>query len=662
MLTVDSPEVAIVLPEAREEQVVTSRLYRWLTLEALDSKLALAQLSELQKQIPLLYALLSVNAIALAYTHFSVAPAWMTVWVPGILVIASLYRLITWAVRPVEVTESKQAIRVLRRTIILGSALAAAYIWWSLAMNEYGGEREHAHVAIFIAITVIGCIFCLMHLPQAAFAVTGIVTIPYLAFYLSLQDPIYTAIALNIALVTVVIMRVLLNSHHGFQQLIRTQLETERLNREVTALAHTDLVTGLPNRRLFFSQLDSRLAAARDASETLALGVIDLDRFKAANDTYGHLVGDLVLQTVGERLRSLFSADELVTRLGGDEFAFVIRADGKTAVARADMACEALSVPMHVGGHVISVGASCGIATTVEVQGSARSLYDAADYALYAAKTDRRGAAALFSKAHEQRIRLELSLEEALQKADLASEMSVYLQPIVDVRSGRIVCVEALARWTNARLGAVSPDIFIPLAERMGLINQLTLTLLSKTLQCAQLMPAGMNVSFNLSGHDIVNRQTVLAIAAMVRQSGFNPRNLIFELTETAVVRDLEAAEQSMGLLHALGSLIALDDFGTGQSSLGYLHRLPIDKVKLDRSFLAGMSEAQGRKLLSAVVGLCHSIGMTCIAEGVENAEQLALLHEIDCDAYQGYLFARPMSVADLTAFLKNQNRTAASA
>jgi diguanylate cyclase (GGDEF)-like protein len=424
----------------------------------------------------------------------------MTVWIPSLLVLASVYRLAKWALRPPNITEPRQAVRMLRRTIILGSLLAIAYISWSLAMNGYGGEREHAHVAIFIAITVIGCIFCLMHLPQAALAVTALVTIPYLVFYLSRNDPIYTAIGLNIALVTLVMMRVLLNSYQGFTQLIQTQDETEHLNQAVTLLAHTDQVTGLPNRRHFFSRLDSLTEG-----DVWSLGVIDLDRFKAANDTYGHLVGDQVLQTVGERLRNHFAPGEVVARLGGDEFAFLVKGDGPNAVRRADIVCNALSLPMEISGHVITIGASCGIASTKEVRGSARALYDSADYALYAAKSGRRGGSMLFSAEHESRIRFDRSLEEALQTADLDGEMEVYLQPIVHIATNRIVCVEALARWTNRDLGAIAPDIFIPLAERMGLINRLTLLLLRKTLDAAKQLPADMRLSFNLSGHDLVS-------------------------------------------------------------------------------------------------------------------------------------------------------------
>jgi predicted signal transduction protein with EAL and GGDEF domain len=289
------------------------------------------------------------------------------------------------------------------------------------------------------------------------------------------------------------------------------------------------------------------------------------------------------------------------------------------------------------------------------VQGSGRALYDSADYALYTAKSDKRGSSMLFSAEHERRIRFDRSLEEALQSAELDKEMDVHLQPIVHVETGGIECVEALARWTHQDLGPIGPDVFIPLAERMGLINKLTLLLLRKALSSARLLPKGMRLSFNLSGHDLVSSQTMLAIIALVRVSNVDPRNLIFELTETAVVRDLAVAEQSIAALRALGARIALDDFGTGQSSLSYLHRFPIDKVKLDRSFLAGMNEPQGPKLLEAVISLCHSIGIECVAEGVEQPDQLQCLRDMGCDYYQGYLFSKPMPMSAIASLIDNE-------
>ncbi|TNC49191.1 EAL domain-containing protein [Rubellimicrobium rubrum] len=634
----------------RSSMQMAKRILGWLTLRSVDPDLAVAQYRQVQRQIPMLYALLSVNAVAVAYTHLGVAPGWMTIWVPAVLVTVSLVRLVTWTRRPQHVADAGQALHMLRRTTVLGSVLAIAYIAWSLALNGYGNDREHAHVAIFIAVTVIGCIFCLMHLPQAALAITTIVTVSFLVYYLSSGDRIYTAIGLNILLVTLVMIRVLLNSFRGFDQLIRTQGETTRLNRDVTLLAHTDMLTGLPNRRLFFSELDEEVATCRTQGRELALGLIDLDRFKAANDTFGHLLGDQLLEAVGQRLRDVFNSDCLVARLGGDEFGFLLESDGAAACDLGVRACDALSRPFRLGDITVSIGASCGIATTRDVSGTAMSLYDAADYALYNAKSEHRGVSVLYSAKHERRIRSERAVEAALQAADLDAEMDVHFQPIVHVERGTVLAAEALARWTSPQIGQVRPDVFIALAERAGIIHRITLMLLEKALASLERLPSGILLSFNLSAHDLASEEAVTGLAAVIQRSGVEPSRLVFELTETAVLRDFPAAEHGMRRLRALGARIALDDFGTGQSGLSYLHRLPIDKVKIDRSFVSGASEPSGRELLSAVVALCRSLRLECIAEGVEDQQQLRHLREIGCDAFQGYLFAKPMPAEELTA------------
>lgn len=626
------------------------RFLNWLTLASVPPDLLVAQYGELQRQIPLLYVLLVVNGVAGAFTHFDVAPFWLTVWIPAVLVAVGVTRMIVWAKRPQHIADADEARRRLRRTTALASALSVAYVSWALMLSGYGGEREQAYVTVFLITTGFGCIFCLMHLPQAALGSTALVTVAHVAIYLVSGDLVRWAIGLDILLVTLVMVRVLVNSFRSFDKLITAQGETTRLNREVTLLAHTDMLTGLPNRRLFFAELDREIGRCREGGAELALGVIDLDRFKVANDTFGHLLGDQLLAAVGERLRAEFGPDRMIARLGGDEFAFLLGGDGRAASALADQACHALSRPFGLGDVTVSIGASCGIATTRDGLDSAMSLYDRADYALYNAKSHRRGSSTVYSAEHERQIRSERAVETALQLADLDREVEVHLQPIVRISDGAVVAVEALARWTSPHLGPVRPDVFIPLAERAGIIHRLTLTLLRKALACLDELPEGVKLSFNLSAHDLASRDTVGGMVALIRASCADPSRLMFELTETAVVRDFAAAEESIGLLRALGAQIALDDFGTGQSSLSYLHRLPIDKVKIDRSFVAGAQEPSGRQLLSAVVALCASMRMQCIAEGVEDAEQLAFLREIGCDAFQGYLFAKPMPAAQLCA------------
>ncbi len=239
---------------------------QWLTLASVGPEMAAKQFQELRSQVPLLYALLSVNALALGYTHYEASPVWMSVLVPGALAAIGGLRAIAWLRYDPDSFDHAAIIHLLRRTAALGCILSAAYIVWSLRLTVFGGPDERAHVAMFVGITVIGCIFCLSHLPQGAVLVASFTTIPYLLFYLLASgNTVYIAIALNIFLVTLVVMRVLMNGFLAFAKLVQSQSETARLNREVTLLAHTDMLTGLPNRRLFFSDL-RQMMAARDAA------------------------------------------------------------------------------------------------------------------------------------------------------------------------------------------------------------------------------------------------------------------------------------------------------------------------------------------------------------------------------------------------------------
>lgn len=622
-------------------------------MQGVAPDLALAQLGELRRQVPLLYALLSVNALAVAYTHLELAPLWLTLWIPAALVGTCVVRMIIWIRPPARSIDAIGAITRLRRTILQGSLLAVAYLSWSLALSQYGGDREQAHVAIFIAITVIGCIFCLMPLPQAALAVTCLVTIPSLYYYLSMGDAVYAAIGINISLVTLVIVRVVLNGYGAFVKLVHSRSETQRLNREVTILAHTDPLTSLPNRRLFFMELPKAMMAARESGSDFAIGVIDLDRFKSVNDNLGHLFGDKLLRAVASRLISECPQAAMVARLGGDEFAFQIASNSGKAADIANAFCKVLSQPYLIGETPVSIGATCGVALLSTI-GEGTSLYDAADYALYSGKSNSRGFVTLYAAEHEAIIRSERATESALQAADLSEEFDVHFQPIVD-RYGRVTGIESLARWTSPSIGTVRPDIFIPIAERTGMIHHLTLTLFKKSIEAITAFPAEIKLSFNLSAHDLANAETVLGLVAIIQGSSVSSSRIVFELTETAAMRDYEAAEEALLLLRRLGGEIALDDFGTGQSSLSYLHRLPINRVKIDRSFVKNAGDPKGYDLLAAVVALCGKMKIDCIAEGVETVEQFRSLLDLGCQGFQGYYFSEPLSKTDLVHWLSQR-------
>ncbi|KQT54742.1 hypothetical protein ASG43_04045 [Aureimonas sp. Leaf454] len=623
--------------------------------------IAMAQFKVLQRQVPLLYALLSVNALAVAYTHHGQAPDWMTIGVSGVLVSVSLVRLVVWVLRRHREATAAEALSNLRRTTILSVVLAVAYISWSLSLNAYGGPYEHAHVAIFIAITVIGCIFCLMQLPQAALAVAIVVTVPYLVFYLRLNNPVFSAIALNMFLVTLVMVQVLLNSYRSFIQVIVSRGETERLSRENLRLAHTDVLTGLPNRRHFFLDLEESLDRARRTARPLAVGLVDLDRFKPVNDTYGHVVGDRLLEEVSRRFDALSASGCVMARLGGDEFGFFIDCDEEEAHRIAASLCDTLARPFQIEGITLSIGGSCGVAVYPDGGLTTHELFDHADYALYKSKSACRGSATFYSADHETKILSDRAVEAALRAADLEAEMEIHLQPIVHEPSGRVAAVEALARWNHPRLGPVEPDLFVAIAERSGLIHDLTLILLAKALRTLTELPGGMPLCFNLCAQDITNPQTVIAILALVRRTAVDPSRLTFELTETALLRDVDVANRSIRLFRSVGIGIALDDFGTGSSSLSQLHRLPIDTLKIDRSFVKVGAGQPVQTILASIRALGAAMTLDCIVEGVETGEQLAILRAIGFERFQGDHFAAPMTPDALLLWLAERNRALAT-
>lgn len=635
------------------------KLFRWFWLVDLKPEIILAQYRALQRQVPLMYALLMVNASAVSYTHYDSTPRSLTVSLLLPLIVVCTIRLIVWIRRRGAETTAEEAIKQLRKTIVLAGILSAAHIAWSLALDSYGGPIERGHVALFIAITVIGCIFCLMNLPQAALVVMIVVTIPYLTYYASLNERVFLAIALNIFLVNLVVVQVLLNGYTGFSQAVRSRIdlavkqqETERLSIENSRLAHTDPLTGLPNRRHFFSMVEDHIEKVKDSNQQFYVGVLDLDRFKPINDTYGHNFGDRLLMEVGNRLVALVTDEIQICRVGGDEFGVLLTLPATNIEKQGQQICDLLSAPYEIGDTRVSIGCSCGLAVYPDAGRSAHELFDRSDYALYNSKSQRRGQATLYSADHEIQIRSERALESALQAADIAHEFDVHFQPIVRLDTLQVTGFEALARWQSPTLGSVAPDRFIPMAERTGLIHRMTLNLFAKAVLQLKHLPDDLGLSFNLSANDLTSFETVAALLNHIRDQGVHPARITFELTETSVLRSFEAAENAMKMLRAAGVKLALDDFGTGYSSLSYLHRLPIDSVKIDKSFIAGMNGHAGRGVVESILALCQSMDLECVVEGIENAQQLALLREFSCKQGQGYLFARPMPQHELREWM----------
>lgn len=621
-----------------------------------------AQVRAFSRQVPMMYALVLVNTIALSATHLHSSPPVLTLGFPGLLAVVSLARLVTWWRARRTAIDTAGAERLLRQTMVFAGMLGAGFTLWAFSLFPYGDAFAQAHVVFYMAITAIGCVFCLMHMRAAAFLLTGIVVGPITVFLIASGKPVLAAIGFNMALVAVVMLVILLIAYRDFSRLVESrrgleerQAEIQSLSDDYLRLANLDVLTGLPNRRQFFARLQRATDAAAACGGRFAVGVIDLDGFKPVNDAYGHAVGDKVLIEAGERLRRDHGQPLFVARLGGDEYGLIIEADLDAQALQALGAdlCAALREPYCFPGVTAQVSGSVGFAVYPRAAAAPNLLYERADYALYHAKQNVRGAAVVFSADHETAIKASGMIEQALRHADMDAEFHLAFQPLVDIKSERTVGFEALARWTSPTLGVVSPGDFVPVAERSGLIAAMSPVLLSWALKAAATWPEDVRLSFNLSVRDIASPEQIARIVAIIEESGVAPERIDLEITETAVMRDFDQAARSLASLKALGVRIALDDFGAGYSSLSYVHRLPIDKLKIDGSFMRGLEAADKRRaIVKTILDLCRNLGLDCVVEGVEAPEQLVLLQPLGCRVVQGFLFARPMPLEAVADYL----------
>jgi len=616
--------------------------------------LPVAQYLRLRERIPPLYGLLSVNAAILAYTHRALAPGYLTLTIPAILIAFCLIRMLVW-LRPVgqRDLEADVAHRRMKQAIWLSLLFATTFAIWALCLDRYGGPYEHGHVAVFVSVTVLGCVFCLTFLPTAALLICVTALGMFLVYCMTTGSETLTAVAINIALVAAVILKILRDTYDSFVELEMAQRElrverrqAQALGDENARLAQTDALTGLPNRRYFFAALERLLETAQD--QVFCVGLIDLDRFKPVNDTYGHAQGDRLLQVIGTRLIAQCDPSVTIARLGGDEFGFIVPGGPDEAEAIAQKFCTAIRMPARLGEVTVAVGGSAGISIYPESARNAHSLYDRADFALYHAKNHRRGLCVRFSDQLETLIRSEQALDSALQSADLAQELSVAYQPIIATESNQPVGFECLARWTSPTLGAVPPEQMIAAAERVGRAREVTATLFDRALDTLALLPHPISISFNLSGHDISDTETIATLLDRIERSGCDARRLLFEITETTLIAEFETARTVLERLRATGARIALDDFGTGYSSLSSLHQLPLDMVKIDRSFSPRLDETVGRRLISAIRNLARALSLECVIEGIETEDQLLSARIAGFSLAQGFHIARPMTLEDM--------------
>lgn len=625
--------------------------------------LAVAQWRALSRQVPLMYAMLVANTIIVAWTHYAVAPVTLTVYLPALLVLLSIVRAYMWFRSRQRTLSIAKARANLRAMIWVGAALALGFTSWSFSLFPYGDAYLQSQIAFYMGITTIGCMFCLMHVRAAALAVGICVLGPFTAFFVASGQETLIAIAINMVVVIAVLLIILLANNRDFADLVASrnamahrQSETQRLLDENHRLANMDSTTGLPNRRSFDRRLAVALQDAEATGRTIAVARIDLDRFKSINEIFGQLAGDRVLLEAARRIDALRRPDTFVARLDSNAFGLILQGpvDEQTLSHAGEVLCGAMRLSFDQPEGAIRLSASAGFAASRPNE-TAHSLFDRADYATSVAKREARGRAVIFSERHAREISQVRRMEHQLHMANLEDEIYVLLQPQFDVSLGETTGFEVLARWRSPVLGEVSPADFIPMAERTGQINRITQTVLRKALAASVHLPTGIRLSVNLSANDIGSTTAIEQIVALFGANR-SPCRIDFEITETAVMRDLKQANQSLLILLGLGARIALDDFGTGHSSLTHVQKLPLHRIKIDRSFVAEVTnDPASRAIVKTMIDLCRNLGISCVFEGIETEEQLQALVALGGTVMQGYLFGRPMALDQIDGYLTRE-------
>ena len=467
-------------------------------------------------------------------------------------------------------------------------------------------------------------------------------------FYLRLLR--YAALTLLVALASMFGASLLLR---------RLRQAVDQAQSHLRHLAHNDTVTNLRNRHAFNEHLAHALPGVDRLGGTVGLLLLDLDDFKAVNDTLGHQTGDMLLKLVAQRLASALRSTDILCRIGGDEFAVVTERMLKDPelglVARKIL--DALTPPFQCGAHEIHVSASIGTSCYPQDAGDAQTLIRSADTAMYQAKYKGKNTFAAFAAEMDLRAQKRRALESALRKALANGQMELHYQPQLHLHAPCIVGAEALLRWNHPELGPVSPLEFIPIAEDSGLIVELGQWVLqSACRQAAAWHQAGLGpirIAVNLSARQARDPNLLQLVTRTLHESALPPHLLELEITESMLMENIDANIALLEQLHQMGIQLSIDDFGTGYSSMSYLKRFPIDQLKIDRHFVRDIpGNGDDEAISKAIISMAHSLGMTVVAEGVESAAQQQFMRAAGCDIMQGYYFARPLPAAQLSALL----------
>lgn len=616
----------------------------------------------LRRILPPIYLTMILTMIGFSLTFSEHLSEWITVYLPAASLSLLTIKLIYWyrsskrgPEKDVEVIK-----RDFRNISLLVPFIILSYSMF-VVFSQSQGEQHHMTIAVIVIWSVAMIFsFSISMLPVTSILIIFFATVPIsLNFFINGNSALapLSSIFLMLSLLVIYTNRV---TYRSFVEAIISRWKLSQKNtivkneRELANwIAHTDSLTGLPNRRSFNNEIEDSLSKLRkDKDNLFAVAIVDLDGFKPINDVHGHSVGDAVLVEVGRRLTSVVGDRGFVARLGGDEFAIIAYNISTTdkVLNFGKSVSDSLRPIYQIGAVNAHLSGSCGFHIVRDQTTQASCILERADLALYKAKSGNRGNTEIFSgEMAEQMLRRSL-IEQALREAIVNNSITVHFQPIVDLNSQRIIGMEALARWNHDELGQISPALFIPIAEHAGLIAELTGNLFEKAILAAKTWPQEIFLSFNLSAEHLTRPSAGLNVLSVMLQHRFSPERLEIEVTETAIMNDLHQARATISNLQKAGVRISLDDFGSGYSSMGQIRDLPFDKIKIDKSFVDDVCDSERtRGLISSIIGMCENLGIGCVAEGIEREEQRLALANLGCKTGQGYLFSKPISDKEST-------------
>lgn len=625
----------------------------------IDDDLLTARYLALLPQTPLIVIAIFGGMVAQIIAFKDTVPFVWSVLPPMIILASGIYVFIYWLkfrFRKVRIAAIRRDMAFLSGVLIAAAIIAAIADFKIMEATTETGRYFLIMKLTFYGLFIQGLVFNIGRVSFLfALIICSAAVFSALYFHVDYAFPL----AFMIIVFTIGLLTSAQKHMSRFDSFVFARAEALTLSEENARLARIDMLTNLPNRRQFFAVVGQHLESAMAAGEKLAVGILDLDGFKPVNDSYGHFVGDRVLAEVARRLMQDLPDPIAFYRLGGDEFAFHFITDGREEALRAigRGIIKVVGKPMEIGDLVIRVCGSIGIAVSPDMARTTESLFEYADFALYHAKRTGRAHTEIFSPAHKEALRAQGLIEQALRVADVETEFFPMFQPIVQSDTGEAYAFEVLCRWQSPLLGLVPPGEFVPVAERAGLISNITLTLLRRCIEVVRGWPEDLCLAFNLSAYDIINNRTVSRVIKQVAGSGVNPSRFIFEITETALLQDFGTARSNIDLLRQAGVRMALDDFGTGYSSLSHVQSLSLDKLKIDRRFVMDIdTNPTSKMIVRSLVALCHGVGIGCVAEGAETASQVETLRALGCTNIQGYYYAKPMREDAISTFLACQS------